>query len=415
MQYLTQRFHTVDELQKYTNWLWNTFPEEPTAPIQQTMPLPIRPHNHIINGVEQPCFVHISQLSFSPAATPREPTRSKTCLELMESFLLDTFLTEHEPLLLCTGGVKGMMSHSRAGLLHPRVLGVHPALGESSNPQHEPPLAQLGVDSAIAQEAGTIMPFSLAHHKSAARTSSLHMFLVMVMDDDVPIREVHPQLWQSIRRICAWDLEFPCAREEAFSNFKMSARGSIRKPPSLLSWCIMLQKLHKKGERDTAAVVRLWNSQAGKSHQLVGAKSTSVRNLMELCPEEALRAILRDVSAHGWENSPWSDEVFGSKKIFPGQHTRCTTKEWTSRLIVTPQSLLNMLERIINLHNAAPPTCQRKVTKLQAESMAQLAALATSLAAELISLKVPQKQCAQSGSCHLPEATANRRWSWPPL
>jgi hypothetical protein len=146
-----------------------------------------------------------------------------------------------------------------------------------------------------------------------------------------------PKLFSSLVSGC-WvqRLHLNTKREEMFFNFRISQRGSIRRPPSSLTWALSLRSLAEQyGEKDAAVVIKQWNTMSAKSGQLGGGKVASVRNLLEACPPAALNMIIQHVHRHGWDNCAFSDDSLGSKKIWPGWQFRCTTsKTWTNRLKV---------------------------------------------------------------------------------
>ena len=50
------------------------------------------------------------------------------------------------------------------------------------------------------------------------------------------IQEIHPQLYASIQQIFCHQVVFESKRDEMLANFKLSVRGSIRKPPNAVVW-----------------------------------------------------------------------------------------------------------------------------------------------------------------------------------
>ena len=120
-------------------------------------------------------------------------------------------------------------------------------------------------------------------------------------------------------KVACVDMAFRDAKEEAFSNVCLSHRGSIRRPvppPNVVSWCSTLAKLKAKGEMDMAGVIKTWNKHATQGSRLVGAKAMSVKNLLELTEYRTLAVIADCVSKHGWENCPFTDGAFSSRKLF---------------------------------------------------------------------------------------------------
>lgn len=353
MQYLMERYEDSIKKQEYMNWLWKCFPPDPATVLRTRFPLPC--FNGPQPGDGGSCILHIAMLSFDTMSTPHEPTRAKTCLELVDSILTSTFLTKHEPLLLCSGERE------------PCELGVDPAW----------------IDFNPGASGSIIQPFAIGHHKSAARVSTLHLILSLFMEDDVDVQKACPSLWQSVRELNCFDTVFKNDMEAMFSNFQLSHRGAIRRPPNVISWCVALSKLQAKGE-DCATVIRAWNSQSTKSSQLTGQKAVGVKNLLELCDDRTRKLILDCVSKHGWENCPFSDDTFSIRKLFPGQHWRSSSPQWTQRLVVTNESMHNLFLAIVSQHDQLPSMLQKKLKRPQVEEMAQLAALATALFHEAV-------------------------------
>ena len=79
-------------------------------------------------------------------------------------------------------------------------------------------------------------------------------------------------LWPSVRRICAQLVVWDNLRSQIFHRNKTVARGSIRKAPNVISWTTSLDKLREAGDKDAATIIRAWNSESSKSHQIVGPK-----------------------------------------------------------------------------------------------------------------------------------------------
>ena len=146
---------------------------------------------------------------------------------------------------------------------------------------------------------------------------------------------MHPVLYHSIRALHAVCIEYASPREEAFGNFKLAGRGSIRRPPSVISWVVCPKNLQRQGELDEGQVIKHRNRQASRQMQIAGAKAQCVKNLLTLMDEPALQVILDAVSEWGWEGAPFSEECLATKRIYPGRHFRATSKAWTDRQAVT--------------------------------------------------------------------------------
>lgn len=354
MHYLMSRFSKTAALQAYADWLWKTFPPDSQYELQYTHPLPECPN------------LHISMLSFNPDSSPREPTSANKCMELADHIMIESFLTQQEPLMLSSGSVAKQQSLARPGV-------------------------DLAWPSAAPKDTH-VKPFSIGHHKSAGRVTTLHLILTLFMDDDINVEQSAPALWQSVRTIKAIDMKFSSALEETFSNFRISHRGAIRRPPSVLSWCIALGRLQKSGESDAASIVKTWNKDAPKSSQLVGGKALSVKNLLEKASDTILEMIILCNSRWGWEDSPFTDDCFSSKKIWAGSHWRNSTcKAWTARMVVSRASNALMFKHILQNHEKLPEAMRKQMTKENFEELALKAAVVSNLGEELVSANLPQE------------------------
>ena len=84
----------------------------------------------------------------------------------------------------------------------------------------------------------------------------LHLFLSICLDDEVDLQQVAPAVWHSMRCLQFYNVAFSTLREQTFNNFKLSARGAIRKPPNVISWVIMLTRMATAGDKDFGAILR---------------------------------------------------------------------------------------------------------------------------------------------------------------
>ena len=120
---------------------------------------------------------------------------------------------------------------------------------------------------------------------------------------------MHPVLFFSIQELHCCSLAFSTQRDMLFSNFKMSGRGSIRKPPNLIDWVHSLKQLAVRGgDRDTGNIIKTWNSQCTQNLQIVGRKSMSLKNLLESMPPEGLEVVTTTTSTWGWEDGPYTED-----------------------------------------------------------------------------------------------------------
>ena len=228
MQYLMQRYPTVEDKRTYMNKLWKLIP-----------PLPEKKYEFLVDipaGQNDTMNIHIACLNFDPAHSPREPTRSNTCLELLDNILTDGFVTDRDPLIVCTGGPEKIRARG--------------------NVASEMPWAE---GSAAALPA-----FSVALQKGSARVATLHLVLSICLDDEVDLQQVAPAVWHSMRCLQFYNVAFSTLREQTFNNFKLSARGAIRKPPNVVSWVIMLTRMATAGDKDVGTILRTWNRESAK-------------------------------------------------------------------------------------------------------------------------------------------------------
>ena len=210
-----------------------------------------------------------------------------------------------------------------------------------------------------------------------------------MLDDGVDMEKLCPHVVASARRITCIDISFGSLREQTFSNFHLSLKGSIRRPPNVISWVVMLLRMRTGGDSDTGSILRTWNASAPKHGQIVGSKSQTVKNLMEHADEAILAMLLDDVPQNGWDESPWSEEGLASKKIYPGSHFRTShSKAWTKRQVITKESL-RLMRRQICYYNRSVPH-KHKLTKPDMEARAEKAVVVFNLGLELDALaKVP--------------------------
>ena len=149
--------------------------------------------------------------------------------------------------------------------------------------------------------------------------------------------EVMPKLMKSclglfgFRPICA------TKKHEAYYNFKLSVRGSIRQAPSCITWLLMLQNLRKGGLTDATSIIKEWNETSGKSSALIGGKAQAVKFLIEKAPQCAVDFLAAHVSAWGWGNCAFSDDGLASKRTYPGNVFKHARPGWNDRCRVNEQ------------------------------------------------------------------------------
>ena len=141
----------------------------------------------------------------------------------------------------------------------------------------------------------------------------LARFLILnhTPQDGCSLRQYHPTLWASARRINAQLVVWVNMREQVFHRNKIDARGSIRKAPNVISWTTCLDKLRQAGDKDAGAIIKAWNTESSKHHQIVWAKAQALKNVLGLMPANIFTTyVLPPVSAIGWERCPWIDDTF---------------------------------------------------------------------------------------------------------
>jgi len=134
---------------------------------------------------------------------------------------------------------------------------------------------------------------------------------------------------------------------------------------------------------DVGALLRKWNNMASKSAQLLGGKSQSVKNIMELLPQGARQKIMDITLKYSWEQGPWHEDQLASKKIYPGHQPRGGPKSWNDRKRITKESCELMVDCINNAYENAAPRMRRKPTRAEVEEHAILAAVVWSLGKEV--------------------------------
>ena len=102
------------------------------------------------------CVLHLATISFSATSMVREPTVDR-CLKLADEILTDGFVTDTEPLIL---NVTPMQMEKEVDLME----GISPW-------------------GAMVDGVASLRPFSVCHHKSAARVIALHLLLNVFMEE----------------------------------------------------------------------------------------------------------------------------------------------------------------------------------------------------------------------------------------
>lgn len=176
-------------------------------------------------------------------------------------------------------------------------------------------------------------------------------------------------LYTTLQVVSCNAIAFSRATDEVFYNFKESIRGSIRKPPNAMTWVHSLMALVKCGENDPAGVIRTWNFQASRNSQITGEKAQSIKNIMELMPQDAYNSITDLVAKIGWERSPWSDMALGNKKIYPGFVPRGASKAWNERTKISRASMILMVDHISHQASGGEPNKSTSHVPMRANNL----------------------------------------------
>ena len=359
MQYLEKRYESLAARNEYAKKLWTYFPKDTSETMRLYGELDATTYEARQKSDLQ--CLHLAMLRFDCQGTHHEPTDVPTSLKLLDEYIMNMFITEGDPLLTISGSRSDM------------DLAPYAA---------EPPWAS---EDRCGHFGDAVPAFSIRHHKSANRVSTLHFLVTLFLDDNVDIKTVHPMLFKTICKINVVNLRFATKRAQVINNFAISHRGEIRKPPSVLSWVHSLTLLRDEyADGDAGSIIRQNNLQGTNASQLVGGKAQSVKNLMDLMPPEALVEVMKAEALYGRDGSPYHEVMFATKKIYAGSHFRAANcKKWTQRMVVTPMSVVCMFKRMNSHWAKTPPMMRRKFSKLDAEELALKCAVVTNLVKEV--------------------------------
>jgi hypothetical protein len=128
----------------------------------------------------------------------------------------------------------------------------------------------------------------------------------------------------------------------------------------VLTW---IQSLLKSNE-DAGAAIGEWNKVSGGNGDLVGAKAQAVKQLLDNFPRKGLDLLLKHVSVHGWDNSVFTEDALGSRKLLPSQSFSMRGgKEWTKRARTSPESCIMTVEYMIRKFETTPKRLRLKPPK----------------------------------------------------
>lgn len=152
VSYLEAKYPSDADKEHYARALWQELPPMDSNPPLMGGDLPGKPVGSLT--AMDVCVVHLATISFSAASMVCEPTVDRV-LKLADEILTDGFVTDTEPLLL---------NVSPTQMENQGLLGI-PPWGEMVNGKP------------------SVRPFSVCHHKSAARVIALHTLVNVFMEE----------------------------------------------------------------------------------------------------------------------------------------------------------------------------------------------------------------------------------------
>ena len=166
--YLELKYPTDEDKEQYARVLWQELPPMDTNPPLMGAVLPGKAVRLVMGG--DVFVLHLAMISFSDASMVCRPTMDK-CLKLADEILTDGFVTDTEPLMLNVSSTE-MEKHGLPGV---------PPWGEVLNGE------------------ATVRPFSVCHHKSAARVITLHLIVNCFLEEPQCVWCWQTHIWK-----CLW-------------------------------------------------------------------------------------------------------------------------------------------------------------------------------------------------------------------
>ena len=91
-----------------------------------------------------------------------------------------------------------------------------------------------------------------------------------------------------------------------------------------MSWTTSFDKLRDAGDKDRSVIIKAWNAESSKQHQIHRAKAQALKSVIGLMPINIFTDIvLPAVIELGWEKCPWSDDTFFQQAHLPGCRAAC--------------------------------------------------------------------------------------------
>ena len=152
LQLLEKKYPSVHDKDQYARILWQQFPPMESHPPWMRADLPGKQEESLT--AEDVIVMHLATISFSATSMVCEPTIDKI-MKLVDEILTDGFVTDTEPL----------------------ILNVTPMQMEKEG------LEGISPWGAMVDGVASLRPFSVCHHKSAARVIALHLLLNVFMEE----------------------------------------------------------------------------------------------------------------------------------------------------------------------------------------------------------------------------------------
>ena len=372
LKYLESHLANSVDQESFSSWLYNTFTEKDDLFCHHDFVLPWVRSGHDLAS-SPPVVVNIAALGFGSAASLKPDAGTQLFEQLVEQYLSDGFVTNSEPLLVT------QPSEMQVG----NQLTIHwtSSSGLAMNTQ------------------------SLGYVKGNARTSSALALLHWVFANGLDMLKAHPTLFDSFRAIYVHPYSIDSKLDEAMLNTKLSDRGSIRKATNIIQTVILIQNVNKYGNVDIGAFTRKWDSQTGRSSQIIGKRAASLKLLLETAPRDTLLKILSHVGRLGFENSCWTDDNLSFKKMYPLHQFPTKHKKWVSRIRTSEKSFDVMITRVHAVFEASPLYMRRKLDSATLEAMAERSACLLALAKDLkpccVKVLIHKDYNDQHTECHI--------------
>ena len=150
-----------------------------------------------------------------------------------------------------------------------------------------------------------------------ARSLVLLAILYLVFKYDIDLRSAVPHLYESILRIYVYYMPQESPEAHVLRSMKLSAAGSIRKAYNVMEMVGAFRTLQDlgSGPLNLQIFVRKHNMNNSSGHQIVGAKATTMKLLVEGASNDVLDFILNYVGEVGIEDSVFCRRLVHQKDL----------------------------------------------------------------------------------------------------